>query len=276
MGDTFPQRSQGQSADAVERQDRKWTSVCGSRCPHIGGRAQDRTVREAPIGRALEYIYSKQDRRTAEEHDEDRPMTSRARPEDRLRRSCRWRSAWANRDLERPDGGRRSGAITEVMLDKAEHPPRHGVFSSTPSSNHSRHSSPRCDLIPDARRRAREDHLSGRSRGPFRRLGASQRNHMILQSGTHSGSTIFEKRHSQTKRQPTLYGGEGGIRTHGTVTRTTVFETAPIDHSGTSPQRWSEGPWSRPPVDRGGPLTQGSLLAKRSLACPRYFPTLPV
>ena len=32
-------------------------------------------------------------------------------------------------------------------------------------------------------------------------------------------------------------GGEGGIRTHGTLTRTTVFETAPIGHSGTSPCR---------------------------------------
>lgn len=29
--------------------------------------------------------------------------------------------------------------------------------------------------------------------------------------------------------------GERGIRTHGPVTRTTVFETAPIDHSGISP-----------------------------------------
>ena len=32
-------------------------------------------------------------------------------------------------------------------------------------------------------------------------------------------------------------GGEGGIRTHGTVTRTTVFETVPFDHSGTSPRQ---------------------------------------
>src|ERR1700730_1613458 len=31
-------------------------------------------------------------------------------------------------------------------------------------------------------------------------------------------------------------GGEGGIRTHGTLSRTTVFETAPIDRSGTSPR----------------------------------------
>ena len=30
-------------------------------------------------------------------------------------------------------------------------------------------------------------------------------------------------------------GGEGGIRTPGTRERTTVFETAPFDHSGTSP-----------------------------------------
>src|SRR5260370_6026353 len=30
-------------------------------------------------------------------------------------------------------------------------------------------------------------------------------------------------------------GGAGGIRTHGTLARTTVFETVPIDHSGTSP-----------------------------------------
>ena len=31
-------------------------------------------------------------------------------------------------------------------------------------------------------------------------------------------------------------GGEGGIRTHGTLARTTVFETVPFDHSGTSPR----------------------------------------
>ena len=33
-----------------------------------------------------------------------------------------------------------------------------------------------------------------------------------------------------------MYGGEGGIRTHGTIAGTPVFETGPIDHSGTSPQ----------------------------------------
>src|SRR5688572_182767 len=33
-----------------------------------------------------------------------------------------------------------------------------------------------------------------------------------------------------------ISGGEGGIRTHGTREGTTVFETVPIDHSGTSPR----------------------------------------
>lgn len=33
-----------------------------------------------------------------------------------------------------------------------------------------------------------------------------------------------------------LPGGEGEIRTHGTREGTTVFETVPIDHSGTSPR----------------------------------------
>jgi hypothetical protein len=33
-----------------------------------------------------------------------------------------------------------------------------------------------------------------------------------------------------------MLGGEGGIRTHGTLARTTVFETVPFDHSGTSPK----------------------------------------
>ncbi len=31
------------------------------------------------------------------------------------------------------------------------------------------------------------------------------------------------------------HGGEGEIRTHGTVARPLVFETSPIGHSGTSP-----------------------------------------
>ena len=47
-------------------------------------------------------------------------------------------------------------------------------------------------------------------------------------------------------------GGEGGIRTHGTLARTTVFETAPFDRSGTSPQS--------PAKRRAGWLTGGGVL----------------
>src|SRR5260370_13577432 len=38
-----------------------------------------------------------------------------------------------------------------------------------------------------------------------------------------------------SRRSPCAFGGEGGIRTHGPVARSTVFETAPFDRSGTSP-----------------------------------------
>jgi hypothetical protein len=32
------------------------------------------------------------------------------------------------------------------------------------------------------------------------------------------------------------FGGGGGIRTHGAVSHTIVFETIPFNHSGTPPQ----------------------------------------
>ena len=37
-----------------------------------------------------------------------------------------------------------------------------------------------------------------------------------------------------------LNGGGGGIRTHGTLARTTVFKTAPINRSGTPPSNCFE------------------------------------
>ncbi len=43
-------------------------------------------------------------------------------------------------------------------------------------------------------------------------------------------------RHGSEDQEAQGSGGEGGIRTHGTRKGTTVFETAPIDHSGTSPR----------------------------------------
>ena len=49
---------------------------------------------------------------------------------------------------------------------------------------------------------------------------------------------MLDKRGGNAYRQalPNDTGGEGGIRTHGSLSRSTVFETAPIDHSGTSPE----------------------------------------
>src|SRR5262245_5606165 len=43
--------------------------------------------------------------------------------------------------------------------------------------------------------------------------------------------------------------GEGGIRTLGNLAATPVFETGPIDHSGTSPGT---------PILRAGPITDNS------------------
>ena len=56
--------------------------------------------------------------------------------------------------------------------------------------------------------------------------------------------TLFALCKSMTRGldQPliTNSGGEGGIRTPGTFARSTVFETAPFNHSGTSPQKFSD------------------------------------
>ena len=60
-------------------------------------------------------------------------------------------------------------------------------------------------------------------------------------------------------------GGETGIRTLGTITSTTVFETAPFDHSGISPHVLAGlGLASKKPApcDRAGPLTHVFTFAK--------------
>ena len=49
----------------------------------------------------------------------------------------------------------------------------------------------------------------------------------------YSDSVLWDK---YLIKQCLIHGGEGGIRTHGTPKGTTVFETAPFDHSGTSPR----------------------------------------
>ena len=44
--------------------------------------------------------------------------------------------------------------------------------------------------------------------------------------------TVLDLLHTE---KPKKTGGEIGIRTLGSIAATTVFETAPFDHSGTSP-----------------------------------------
>ena len=46
---------------------------------------------------------------------------------------------------------------------------------------------------------------------------------------------IYPKRTKKATIDGGLNGGGGGIRTHGTRERTTVFKTAPINRSGTPP-----------------------------------------
>jgi hypothetical protein len=50
-----------------------------------------------------------------------------------------------------------------------------------------------------------------------------------------------------------LTGGGSGIRTHGTLARTTVFETAPFDRSGI------------PPRDPAAPYLDGARGARKSV-----------
>ena len=40
---------------------------------------------------------------------------------------------------------------------------------------------------------------------------------------------------------PQVIGGGGGIRTHGTLSRTPVFKTGAFDHSATPPSRVVDG-----------------------------------
>ncbi len=49
-------------------------------------------------------------------------------------------------------------------------------------------------------------------------------------------STVCEESSVIPTGVPVASGGGGGIRTHGALARTTVFETAPFDHSGTPPR----------------------------------------
>jgi hypothetical protein len=66
-----------------------------------------------------------------------------------------------------------------------------------------------------------------------------------------------------------IIGGQTGIRTLGTFTRTTVFETAPFDHSGICPHvqlARSMPHKTAHQLDRARPLADDFSFAKRKVA----------
>ena len=93
--------------------------------------------------------------------------------------------------------------------------------------------------------------------GPLRRLAPPSPNLGFV----HRTPFAYQK---GPARGPIWYGGEGGIRTHGTREGTTVFETVPIDHSGTSPQRRC-GRVGRPVVSEAARLAQAVEVANPSV-----------
>ena len=78
-------------------------------------------------------------------------------------------------------------------------------------------------------------------------------------------TTIHVRKRSDYNRMEGVSGGEGGIRTHGTRKGTTVFETVPIDHSGTSP-RGNRACQMAGPVDRGR-ASNVVVVAAQAAAC---------
>ncbi len=74
------------------------------------------------------------------------------------------------------------------------------------------------------------------------RSGASNKSDIggVLQTSNIHISTCATGKVTETLTQLRVspaYGGGRGIRTLGTLARTTVFETAPFNHSGTPPRR---------------------------------------
>jgi hypothetical protein len=53
-----------------------------------------------------------------------------------------------------------------------------------------------------------------------------------------SQPAISEAAKRKEERSPLENGGEGGIRTHGTVPRTLAFEASTFNRSVTSPRSW--------------------------------------
>jgi hypothetical protein len=90
---------------------------------------------------------------------------------------------------------------------------------------------------------------------PIARITSAETDHEgKLGAGNPGKSELFGTARDVAGRET---GGEGGIRTHGTVTRTSVFETDPIDRSGLYLSRLQRiGPSPLPEITIRGPLAR--------------------
>ena len=80
------------------------------------------------------------------------------------------------------------------------------------------------------------------------------------------------RRHHQKSKTPhegafCFSGGEGGIRTHGTLTRTPDFESGTFDHSATSPKAVRVVHASRQSYADCGVLTTGFVIGAAAIYC---------
>src|SRR5690606_3403610 len=153
-------------------------------------------------------------------------------------------------------------------------------------------------LLPDIRQRKRAPFwvpfffaLSGgeggitrgyaaRPSGPLATLAVQPRaarlsNPVVLAVGSNPASSDPTIRKGAT-RAPFLIvsGGEGGIRTHGTLARTPDFESGPFDHSGTSPVKAADSTRSgrTAPRKSAGRATRANARSLGGIAWGRITP----
>ena len=117
---------------------------------------------------------------------------------------------------------------------------------------------PKAQRIPDIHQHRELDHVAGRLEIAKRIFGHPR------QQGRFDPTKKPDSSDNAVEEIIRVAGGERGIRTLGTLARSTVFETAPFDHSGTSP-RGAFGPCRA--VRRAG------VLVAIPAPCNRFFDT---
>ncbi len=118
--------------------------------------------------------------------------------------------------------------------------------------------------------------LSGPSMDPtpsrLRATGLACGCPILFQTKWSNPGGFSPSRHHQKSKTPhegafCFFGGEGGIRTHGTLTRTPDFESGTFDHSATSPKAVRVVHASRQSYADGGVLTTGFAIPTPTIYC---------